>query len=101
VKPVVVLAEAAEDLESAREFYEAISAGLGDHCVALLLADLPKLAVHHGIHPAHFGSRRLLASRLPFGIYYIESTSEVQVIAILDLRRKPSWIRHQLRERRP
>ncbi len=100
MKPVVVLAEAAGDLEAAREFYDAISSGLGDYFAASLLADLAKLAVDHGIHSVHYGCHRLLADRFPFGIYYVERSAEVQVVAILDLRRRPGWIRHQLRERR-
>ena len=37
MKRVVVLAEAAEDLEEAREFYEAAEIGVGDYCVSSLL----------------------------------------------------------------
>jgi hypothetical protein len=36
MRRVVVLAEAAEDLEEARRFYEASEAGVGDYCVTSL-----------------------------------------------------------------
>jgi len=47
----------------------------------------------------NFGCHRMLASRFPFGIYYRDSGLETQVIAILDLRRDPGWILHQVTRR--
>ena len=41
MRRVVVLAEAAEDLEEARRFYDAREPGVGDYCVTSLLADKP------------------------------------------------------------
>lgn len=43
MRRVVVLAEAAEDLEEARKFYDAREAGVGDDCVTSLLADIESL----------------------------------------------------------
>jgi hypothetical protein len=42
MRRVVVLAEAAEDLEEARKFYDARETGVGDYCVTSLLADIEK-----------------------------------------------------------
>jgi len=47
----------------------------------------------------HFGYYRMIASTFPYGIYYREKPNETEVIAILDLRRNPSWLRRQLRKR--
>lgn len=94
--PVRVLAEAAGDIEAARAFYDAQELGIGDYCVDSLLADIESLSLFHGIHPRHFGLHRMLASRFPFGIYYQDKPGETQVIAILDLRRDPSWIRDEI-----
>jgi len=96
MRRVVVLAEAAEDLEEAREFYEAQEAGVGGYCVTSLLADIESLALYHGIHWRQHGCFRMLASRFPFGIYYSETEQETRVVAVLDLRRRPSWIRKQV-----
>ena len=96
MRRVVVLAEAAEDLEAARSFYEAREAGLGDYCVTSLLADIESLTLHHGIHRQQLGCLRMLASRFPFGIYYLEAKHETRVVAVLDLRRDPGWIRRQM-----
>lgn len=99
MKKVVVLAEAAEDIEQARDFYEAQEVGLGGSYSDSLLIDLGRLALNHGVHPQHFGLHRMLANRFPFGIYYRESETEIQVLAVLDLRRDPNWIRRELKDR--
>jgi hypothetical protein len=99
MRRVGVLAEAAEDLEAAQAFYDAQEAGVGDYCVTSLLNDIESLALYHGIHGQQHGCFRMLASRFPFGIYYLEAQHETRVVAVLDLRRHPTWIRQQLTRR--
>ena len=99
MRRVVILTEAAEDLEKAREFYDAREAGVGDYCVTSLLADIESLALYHGIHRQQHGCYRMLASRFPFGIYYLETETETRVVAALNLRRNPSRIRKQVTAR--
>lgn len=99
MRRVVALAEVAADLERARSFYEAQAAGVGDYCVASLLTDIASLALFHGIHRRQYGCLRPLANRFPFGIYYLEMPEETQVVAVLDLRRDPAWIRNQVTKR--
>jgi hypothetical protein len=72
---------------------------VGDYCVASLQADSESLALYHGIHRQQHGCYRRLASRFPFGIYYLETEVETRVVAVLDLRRNPSWIRKQVTRR--
>ncbi|MDB6028561.1 MAG: hypothetical protein JWM68_4784 [Verrucomicrobiales bacterium] len=96
MRKVVVLAEAAEDIEQARDFYDLQEEGIGDYCADSLVADIESLALYHGIHSRHFGFYRLLANRFPFGIYYRETKTATQVFAVLDLRREPNWIRKEL-----
>ncbi len=100
MRRVVVLAEAADDLEEAREFYDAREAGVGEYCVRSLISDIESLERFHGIHRQQHGCFRMLASRFPFGIYYLEAEQETRVVAVLDLRRKPSWIRRQVTQRK-
>jgi hypothetical protein len=38
----------------------------------------------------------MLAKRFPFAIYYDVSEAAIIVIAVLDLRRNPTWLRKQL-----
>jgi plasmid stabilization system protein ParE len=99
LKQVVVLADAAEDIESAGDFYERQEVGVGKYCVDSLLTDIESLPRFSGIHPLHFKFHRMLASRFPFGIYYREHGAETQVFAVLDLRRSPNWIRKELGKR--
>jgi hypothetical protein len=63
LKQVVVLADAAEDIEAARDFYEGHEAGVGEYCVDSLLTDIEALGSFSGIHPVHFEFHRMLASR--------------------------------------
>lgn len=97
---VIVLEEAGGDLFGAQEFYRLQDADVAAYFIASLLSDLESLVLLHGIHPIHFGLHRMLASRFPFGIYYRESSHETQVMAILDMRRDPNWIRKELDNRR-
>ena len=99
MRRVIVLAAAAEDLEAGRDFYDAQEPGVGDYFSDSLIADIESLALFHGIHPIHLGCPRMLASRFPFGIYYRETETETQVVAVLDLRRDPSWIHRELSHR--
>ena len=96
MRTVVVLTEAAEDIKQARDFYDAQAPGIGDYCADSLVADIESLTLYHGIHSHHFGLYRMLAHRFPFGIYYRETETETQVLAVLDLRRDLNWIRSEL-----
>lgn len=53
-----------------------------------------------GIHEIENGFNRSLSKRFPFGIYYIVDSDCVTVVAILDLRREPLWIRESLDARK-
>jgi hypothetical protein len=96
---VVVLEEAAADIESARDFYDGIEPGVGTYFLQRIVEDIERLETLSGIHGLHFGFHRMLSERFPFGIYYRETNDETQVFAILDLRREPTWIRAELNAR--
>ena len=96
MKPVFVLSDAAEDLELGKSFYDSHKMGIGDYFVDSLLSDIESLRLFHGIHKKDFGFYRMLSNRFPFGIYYDVTETEVQVYAVLDLRRDPFWIRSEL-----
>ncbi len=99
MREVVVLDDAAEDLEKGRSFYDSMEPGVGEYFAQSLLADLERLSFLHGIHSKHFGVFRMLAGRFPFGIYYRDADTATEVIAILDLRRNPFWIRSEIENR--
>jgi hypothetical protein len=97
---VVILEDAAEDLEAGAQFYESCAIGVGDYFLDSILSDLDSLILFVGIHPIFFGFHRMLSKRFPFGIYYEVENDVAYVYAILDLRRDPLWIRTSLQERR-
>ncbi len=96
---VVVLEDAAEDIESGKRFYESCEAGVGDYFAESILSDLDSLVLYAGIHPIYFGFSRMLSDRFPFGIYYEVEDDLAYVYPILDLRRDPLWIRRELTQR--
>jgi hypothetical protein len=96
---VVVLDDAAADLEAGRRFYESREPGVGDYFVDSLLADLDSLALYAGVHSRHFGFHRKLSERFPFAVYYEVEGDTACVYAILDMRKDPLWLRRELRSR--
>jgi hypothetical protein len=48
---VVVLEDAAEDLESSAQFYESCAIGVGDYFLDAILSDLDSLVLFAGVHP--------------------------------------------------
>jgi hypothetical protein len=99
MRKIVVLEEAAEDIERGRDFYNQQEIGIGAYFEDTILSDIESLGLFHGIHSKHFGFHRLLSERFPFGIYYRETPAATEAFAILDLRRNPEWIRENLKGR--
>ena len=97
---VVILEDAAEDLESGAQFYELCTTGVGDYFLDSILSDLDSLVLFAGVHPIYFQFHRMLSKRFPFGIYYEVEEDVAYIYAILDLRRDPLWIRKRLRNSR-
>jgi hypothetical protein len=53
---VVILEDAAEDLELGRDFYESRESGIGDYFIESVLSDLDSLVLYAGIpQPEHGG----------------------------------------------
>ncbi len=101
MREVIVLENAADDLERGREYYDTREEGVGQYFIDCIIADIESLAFFHGIHRIQYECFRMLSHRFPFGIYYVEVEKKIQVVAVLDLRRKPSWIRREIKIRRP
>jgi hypothetical protein len=81
-------------------FYERQSIGLGDYFRSCIFADIESLRYFGGIHEIENGFHRSLSKRFPFGIYYTVDVDCVTVVAVLDLRREPLWIRESLDDRK-
>lgn len=99
MREVLVLDDAVRDLEAGKEFYDRSEFGVGDYFTDSVVADIESLALLHGIHSIHLGFHRMLASHFPFGIYYADAPHQTRVVAVLDLRRDPSWLREEIEKR--
>ena len=94
---ILILDEAERDLEEGRQFYEAQREGLGAYFLDTLFSDIDSLQLYAGLHRLFFGQyHRLLSKRFPFAVYYTRSEDTVFIHAVLDCRRRPSWIRKRL-----
>jgi len=93
---VLLLEAAANDLAEAINFYEKQKRDLGGYFFNSIMADIESLDQSASIHSIHCGCHRMLARKFPFAIYYDLSEGIARVIAILDMRRNPAWIRKRL-----
>jgi hypothetical protein len=96
---VQILDLAKNDLIEGYRFYEAREVGLGAYFLTNLYTDVDSLAILGGLHSMpyrHF--YRALSKRFPFAIFYTMDDDLVKIRAIVDCRRKPSWIRKHLRD---
>jgi len=89
--------EAIADIKSGRDFYDQSSEKVGDYFVAGILSDLESLSFYAGIHPLVHGFYRMLSRNFPFAVYYEIKDTQVWVVAVFDMRRKPEGIVDKLK----
>ena len=94
-----ILQSAFGDLDDGAAFYERQAEGLGSYFSSSLIADIDSLKLYAGIHRVVRGYHRMLSKRFPYAIYYKLEDDCAVVHAVLDCRRRPSWITRQLRDR--
>ena len=88
---------AGRDLVNGFYFYENQIGKLGSYFLDALYADIDSLLITAGVHEVHFNNYlRMLSKRFPFAVYYKIKNNTIHVIAVLDCRKKPSWIRSKL-----
>lgn len=93
--PLRVLAEAAEDIQEAADWYEGRRAGLGDDFLDAIQAAF--VAVERtpsgfsAATPAIAGRevRRFVVTRFPYAVFYEVLPDETVVLAVTHHRRKP------------
>jgi hypothetical protein len=71
MRKIVVLEEAAEDIERGREFYDLQEVGVGDYFEDTILSDIESLGLFHGIHADILDSIAFFLNNSP-----LESTTE-------------------------
>ena len=99
IRDVEILAAAVRDMQQGRDFYDIQQTGVGDYFSESVLGDLGALRLHAGIHHKLHGYYRSLCQRFPYAIYYQIRSDVVQVVAVLDMRREPTWIQRSLLKR--
>ena len=92
-----ILPSEQDDPSGGFAFYEKQQRGLGAYFLDSLFADIDSLVLYAGVHRQVHGAHRLLARTFPFAIYYEITGDTADVKAVLDCRRHPSWIKHQLK----
>ncbi len=95
---IVVLDSAKQHLIEGFSFYVPQSPGLGTYFLDSLFADIDSLAIYAGIHGLFNGFHRCHSRRFPFAIYYLIHDGEIRVYAVLDSRRRPSFIKRTLKQ---
>lgn len=93
---IVILSDAEKDIAIAISFYEVQNQGLGKYFLDSILSDIESLHIYAGIHIIISDYYRLLSKRFPFSIYYKVENKTIYIYAILDCRKKPSWINERL-----
>jgi len=96
---IEILDLAQQDLIEGYYFYEQQEEGLGDYFLKHLFCDIDSLVVCAGIHSKSYKYFfRALSKKFPFAIYYTIKHNVIFIRAIVDCRKRPSWIHRHLHQ---
>ncbi len=91
MNPVIILPEAEGDLAQAYQWYEKQVDGLGSEFLLCVDACIRSIARSPKIHQkVHKNIRRALVRRFPYGIFFIEESGHINVLAVFHARRDPT-----------
>ena len=100
IKEVFILEEAFDDLNEGKVFYDLQETGVGEYFWDCLVADMESLIIYAGIHSKKFGLFQMFSKRFPYAIYYELIENIAYVVAVMPMRRNPSWIMNNIMKRR-
>jgi len=92
-----VYGEALAEIRSAAGWYDRRRRGLGDDFLDALqarlkeLLDAPTLIGRLPGAPPQLPIRRVLLSRFPYAVVFVQAEGEIRVIAVMHGRRKPGY----------
>jgi plasmid stabilization system protein ParE len=90
--------EARHDLREAYDYYEAAEAKLGDRFVHRLVEALRAISERpHSFPIQHLATRRAIVKDFPYGVFFSDEETHVQVVAIVHLHRHPRHWRRRAR----
>ncbi len=93
---VKIRMEAERDLGDAAVFYNSRSNGVGDAYLDYMNEELAALSETAGTHRKTQGCHRKLVKRFPYAIYYLVQENIVEVVAVLNQRRGPQYVKQRL-----
>lgn len=83
---------AERELNDAARYYELEQVGLGAAFITEVLRCTEAIAEHSEASPIVLGSiRRRLCQRFPYGLLYAISGSELRILAVMNLKRRPGY----------
>ena len=87
--------EARLDLREAYAWYEGMQNGVGRRFVAHLAETLQSISARSNSFPVvHKSARRAIVRRFPYGVFFRDLKTHLEIFAIVDLRRHPrEWRR--------
>lgn len=87
------------ELDESIEFYNSEAAGLGDEFLVEFLHALDRIkSFPQAWHPFTDLTRRYRLRRFPYGIIYQTLDSEILVIAVANLHRKPDYWKNRIED---
>jgi len=94
---VEISADAILDLEEGYDFYEEQEFGAGDYFLSQIKAEINGFKVNGGDHKLVFKDlHRSISKKFPYSVFYTYQADTVLVVAVVDNRRDPDWIREHL-----
>jgi hypothetical protein len=101
-RPVVALADVREDVQVACDYFETRVGATGEGFLRRYFATTEKIALNPWSYPIKFDDyHRALVPRSCFAIYYFQEAARSVIVAVIDARRHPCFIRDLVRTRRP
>ncbi|MBS0617441.1 MAG: type II toxin-antitoxin system RelE/ParE family toxin [Spirochaetes bacterium] len=99
-KPIEIVDECADEIAIAYKTYEKINHELGARFLNAIDRSLQSLISNPEIgQVSHRGTRKIVLTRFPFILYYIERPLSTQLIAFMHAKRDPKLIRTAITER--
>lgn len=92
MKPIRFLEFAEEELNEAAEYYESVLKDLGFSFLDQVQNALNSISESPAAWTEIFPNiRRRLVNRFPYGVLYREDESEIVILAIMHLKKKPNY----------
>ena len=100
INDILFIKEAEKDLEEGKYFYETKERGLGQYFYDTILSDIESLYLYAGIYEKVFNCYKMLSKKFPYAIYYDIIGDKIIIIAVLSMKRNPTWIYKKLLHRK-